>query len=93
MKRAIIIGLRKLLEASSEHGFPTRFNNWMEVDIFYTDINVILYYIIHYIHVIFVIVFRYIHKSKILVSRIVLQSDNFLLFFKQPCFQILDFSL
>ena len=67
--------------------------NCMEVDIFYIDIHVIFYYIIHYIHAIFVIAFRYIHKSKILASRIVLQSNNFLLFFKQPCFQIFDFSL
>ena len=55
--------------------------------------KVIFYYIIHYSHAIFVIAFRYIHKSKILASRIVLQSDNSLLFFKQPCFQIFDFSL
>ena len=34
-----------------------------------------------------------IHKSKILESKTVLQSDNFLLFFKQPCFQIFDLTL
>ena len=37
--------------------FPNTMN-CKDMDIFYIDINVIFYYIIHYIHAIFIIVFR-----------------------------------
>ena len=58
LRKRAIIGLGKLLEASSERGFPNTMK-CMEVDIFYIDIHVIFYYIIHYIHAILVITFRY----------------------------------